>query len=71
LASVRRAKAHLARSYHSEKWFRGVGIAPDARRGFRLRIGVSPSAKHEAKKLPKMFEGFSLQVVYIDSYEPR
>ena len=56
--SIRAAKESLKERYQGETWYRGAGLVSSK----RLRLNVAPG---HAGGLPKLFEGYELEVVEI------
>jgi len=70
LERVQKAKTALHEKFRGRSWFRGVGIAPKAG-GMALRLNADPAQREDAAEIPKEFEGFDVEVVFIDTYKPR
>ncbi len=70
LERVQKAKAALQEKFGGRSWFRGVGIAPKAG-GMALRLNADPAQREDAAEIPKKFQGFEVEVVFIDTYKPR
>ena len=70
LQRIRKAKGALQEKYGGRSWFRGAGIAPKEG-GMALRLNVDPAQRAEAEDIPREFQGFEVEVVFIDAYKPR
>ena len=70
LERVQKAKDALHEKFGDRSWFRGVGIAPKAG-GMALRLNADPAQREDAAEIPKKFQGFEVEVVFIDTYKPR
>ena len=66
---LQRAKERLRQEVEKRPWFRGVGIAP-SETGLKLRLNVDQDCVH-GDELPREFDGFSVDIVFIKGYEPR
>lgn len=70
LNAIRRAKEGLRKQYERQRWFCGVGIV-SSDTGLKLRLNVDPDIAVEQDEVPKSYDGYAIEVVYIKEYKAR